>query len=344
MMRKLNFALIGCGAIAVHHVAAMEHVDGAEFVAVYGAIPEQAKAFGEKYGLRVYDTLEEMLANPGIDVVTLCTPSGTHAELAIQAMTAGKHVVCEKPLALTNEDCAAVVEASRKYNRKCEVICQLRFAETVKAVKEAIDGGHLGKITNVSVNMKYWRTDEYYDASDWRGTWKYDGGGALMNQGIHGIDLLRFFMGSPVKISAICKTLAHNIEVEDTAVAIMEYENGAVGTIAGTTSSYPGYARRFELCGTKGSIVMIEDTIEKWDIETLPKPLIDTGRTDFGSSDPNAIDCRGHAKQFNDIVNAINNDVDVANGPESGAATVELILGIYEASRKGAQIDFKTKY
>lgn len=344
MMGKLNFALIGCGAIAVHHVAAMEYVEGAEFVAVFGANAEQAREFGAKHGLKVYETLEAMLADPEIDVVTICTPSGTHAELAIQAMTAGKHVVCEKPLALTNEDCEAVVEAAKKYNRKCEVICQLRFADTVRYVKKVLDEGHLGKITSVGIHMKYWRSDEYYDNSDWRGTWKYDGGGALMNQGIHGIDLLRYFMGSPTKISAICSTLAHNIEVEDTAVAIMEYESGTVGVIEGTTSVYPGYPRRLELCGTKGSIVMMDDTIEKWDVQGVAEPSFEKSAVGFGASDPNAIDCRGHAKQFNDIINAINNDTAVANSAEDGAATVALILGVYEAARAKTQIDFKSKY
>ena len=343
-MRKINFALIGCGAIAVHHVAAMEYVDGAQFVGVYGAVIEQAKAFGEKHNLKVYDTLEALLADPDIDVVTICTPSGSHAELSIKAMEAGKHVVCEKPLALTNEDCMAVVEASKKYNRKCEVVCQLRFEDTSKFVKKIVDEGHLGKLTSVGIHMKYWRTDEYYDASDWRGTWKHDGGGALMNQGIHGIDLLRYFVGSPKKISAFCKTLAHNIEVEDTAVAVMEFESGAVGVIEGTTSVYPGYARRLELCGTKGSIIMTENDITTWDVEGIEKPDFNLVKGGNNASDPNAISCMGHAKQFNDIVYAINNDVSVANGPEDGAATVELILGVYEAARKGTQIDFNSKY
>ena len=343
-MKKLNFALVGTGMIAAHHMAAMDYVDGAEATGVYGALPDQAKAFAEKYGLKQYDTLEELLADPSIDVITICTPSGSHAEIAIKAMTAGKHVVCEKPLALTNEDCLAVVETAKKYNRKCEVICQLRFADAIKAVKKVVDEGHLGKLTSVGVHMKYWRTDEYYDASDWRGTWKHDGGGALMNQGIHGIDLLRYFVGSPKKISAICNTLAHKIEVEDTAVAIMEFEGGTVGVIEGTTSVYPGYSRRLELCGTKGSVVLIEDQIEVWDVEGIEKPDFEKRTGGFGASDPNAIDCRGHAKQFNDIVNAINNDLPVANGAVDGAATVELILGVYEAAKAKKQIDFNTKY
>ncbi len=342
-MKKFKFALIGCGAVANHHVGAMKMVENAEFVGLYGAVPEQAKAFGEKYNLRVYDTLEEMLADPEIDVVTICTPSGTHAELAIQSMIAGKHVVVEKPLALNIEDCKAVIETAKKYNRKCQVISQLRFSDNISAVKKAVDAGYLGKIVNCGVHMKYWRTDEYYDTSDWRGTWKYDGGGALMNQGIHGIDILRFFMGTPKKISAFCKTLAHNIEVEDTASAIVEFENGAIGVVEGTTSVYPGYARRLELCGTKGSIILEEDNIIKWDIDA-ENPCTNRSGNSFGSSDPGAISVLGHVKQFSDIIDAIVNDRPVANGPEEGAATVEFILGIYEAARKETQIDFVSEF
>lgn len=343
-MKKINFALIGCGAIAVHHVAAMKYVENAELVGVYGAVLEQTKVFAEKHNLKVYETLDELLSDSNIDVVNICTPSGSHAELAIKAMEAGKHVVVEKPLALNNEDCKAVVETAKKYNRKCEVVCQLRFEDSSRFVKKIIDEGHLGKIVSCGIHMKYWRTDEYYDSSNWRGTWQHDGGGALMNQGIHGIDLLRYFVGSPVKISAFCNTLAHNIEVEDTAVAIMEFENGAVGVIEGTTSVYPGYARRLELCGTKGSIIMTETDITTWDVEGVEKPDFELRKGENNASDPNAISCLGHAKQFTDIVNAINNDVPVSNGPEDGAATVELILGVYEAARKKTQIDFKTQY
>ncbi len=342
-MGNIRFALIGCGAIAKHHMSAMKLIEGGEIVGVYGAVPAQAETFSKEYGLHMYNTLEELLADKSIDAVSICTPSGTHAELAIRAMESGKHVLVEKPMALTIEDCKAVIEATKKYNKKCEVVSQLRFSKTVQAVKKAIDEGYLGQIVNVGLYMKYYRSDEYYAMSDWRGTWKHDGGGALMNQGIHGIDLMRYFVGSPSKITAVCKTLARDIETEDTAAAILEYPNGAIGVIEGTTSVYPGYNRRLEICGTKGSIILEEDKIVNWDTDA-PKVEVENVTTVSGASDPNSISAVGHASQYTDIITAIKNDGEVSNGADSGAATVAVILGIYEAAKSGNKINFNIEF
>ena len=342
-MSDLNFALIGCGAVAKHHIKAMKLVDGGKFIGVFGAVREQTEAFATEHGLHIYETLEELFCDKKIDVVCICTPSSSHAELAIRAMENGKHVVVEKPMALTIEDCKAVIDAEQRFGRKCEVISQLRFSDTVHEVKKAIDGGYLGKIVNTGLYMKYYRSEEYYAASDWRGTWKHDGGGALMNQGIHGIDLMRYFMGSPVKISAVAKTLAHNIETEDTAAAILEYPNGAIGVVEGTTSVYPGYSRRFEICGTKGSIILEDDRVIKWDTDA-PRSNTEYEKRDFGASNPDAISAKGHAAQFTDIIEAIRDGREVANGVQSGAATVAVILGIYEAAKAKKQIDVNIKF
>ena len=336
----INIGIIGCGNVAVHHMNAVAEIDCAQITGVYTTNLAEGTAFAEKYGITALSSLDEMLSDKNISIVSICTPSGTHADIAIKAMAAGKHVMVEKPLALTVEDCEAVIAASKKYNRKCQVICQLRFSDTTRIVKEAIDSGALGKIVNSGCYMKYYRDESYYKDSDWRGTVRFDGGGALMNQGIHGVDLMIYLLGMPKSVTGVAKTLLHDIEVEDCAAAIVSYENGGVGVIEGTTCVYPGYDRRFQICGTKGSITLCEDTIEKWDLD-IPCP-VGTGdkRSVSGASDPTTLNHSGHRKEYIDLINAIENDTDVANGPDKALEPVKLILSIYESSKNEKVIKF----
>ena len=343
-MKNYKFGIIGCGAIANHHIKAMQHVKNGEFIAVFGVDAKQTEEFARINNLKMYNSLEEFLKNQEIDIVTICTPSGTHAVLAVKAMEAGKHVVVEKPLALNVEDCKAVVDAALKYDRKCEVICQLRFSKAIYQTKSAIESGALGKIVNASLHMKYWRDEDYYASSNWRGTWENDGGGALMNQGIHGVDLLLYFIGVPKNINAICSTLVHKIETEDTAAALLEWENGAIGVIEATTSVNPGYQRRIEICGSKGSIILAENNIEKWNVDFPCVKEATASDLVSGSSDPMAISYAGHAKQFEDIINAIEKDVPVSVGTKEGGLVVELICGIYESAKKRKQIEFVSQF
>lgn len=340
LTNKHYVGMIGCGNIAVHHMNAIAEIENAEVFGVYSADLAQGKEFSEKHNITAYSTLEELLSEDKISIVSICTPSGTHPDIAIKAMEAGKHVIVEKPLALTVEDCERVVAAAKKYNRKCQVICQLRFSETTRVVKEAIDSGLLGKVVNSGCYMKYYREESYYKNSNWRGTVKFDGGGALMNQGIHGVDLMIYLLGMPKSVTAVTKTLLHDIEVEDCAAAIVTYENGGIGVIEGTTCVYPGYDRKFQICGTKGSITLCEDTIEKWDVDA-PCPIdLEAKRTHSGASDPTAINHLGHKLEYVDLINAIDNDTEVANGPEKATESVKLILSIYESSKNEKVIKF----
>lgn len=338
--KKICFGLVGCGAVTVHHLRAINGIPGAEFTGVYGADPVQAKEFAEKHSLALYASYDEMLDDECIQAVSICTPSGTHASLAVKAMERGKHVIVEKPVALTLGDCRNIINAARRYDRKCEVICQLRFSPTTQAVKGAIEAGALGRIVNAGCYMKYYRAPEYYSASDWRGTKEHDGGGALMNQGIHGIDLMRHLLGSPRTVNAVTGTLLHDIEVEDCAAAILTYPSGAIGVIEGTTCVYPGYSRRFEICGTKGSIILEEDSIVKWDVPLPCHVKISASPTGSGASDPGAISHEGHKKQYEDLISAIKSGAPVTNGPEEAAESVALILAIYRAAQAGAPVDF----
>ena len=280
-----------------------------------------------------------MLASDKIDVVCICTPSGNHAELSVAAMEKGKNVIVEKPMALTPEDCQWVVDTQNKTGKKCVVISQLRFSQTSKKVKEALADNKLGKLLECGVHMKFFRSEEYYNSSDWRGTWAMDGGGALMNQGIHGVDLMLYYMGDVKSVFAYCKTLRHNIEVEDTAVAAVEFKNGAVGVIEATTSVLPGYPRQIELCGSEGSIVLEEDSILKWDIQSQYEK---TGKAENSSfADPTKISFMGHKAQIENLINHLENGEELLIDANEGRRSVELICAIYESSAKGEKIDFK---
>jgi predicted dehydrogenase len=260
-----------------------------------------------------------------------------HAKFAVEALKAGKHVIVEKPLALNLDDCRKIIEAEKKSGKICAVISQMRYDDTVRFVKAAIDDGHLGDMLAGSVYMKYYRKPEYYGNSSWRGTWAMDGGGALMNQGIHGIDLLLYFLGEAKAVMGCVKTLAHKIEVEDTAAAIVEFNSGAIGVIEAATSIKPGYPRMFELCGKKGAVGMQETAITKWDID-IKGPVSPT-EVRSGHNNHTNIEAEGHKRQFEELVNAICTNGKLSYNASDASKTVELICAIYESSKTGKRIE-----
>ena len=283
------------------------------------------------------------ITDEDIDVVSICTPSGLHAPLAIQVANAGKHIITEKPMAINLREADEMIRACEDNKVKMAVISQLRFTDAVIRLKDAVNKGLLGKLISGDIYMKFYRSQEYYDKGGWRGTWKMDGGGALMNQGIHGIDLLQYVMGDVKSVFAHTKTLARNIEVEDTAVAVLEFENGALGVIQGTTSIYPGSPRRLEINGDKGTIALEEDCITAWDIQGQEKdPEIVFGRTTSGaSSNPTAFGIEGHIKQIGDMVDAIKNDKKPLVDQYEGRKPVQIITAIYESSKTGKIVYLK---
>lgn len=277
-----------------------------------------------------------MLSSEEIDIVCICTPSGNHAELSVAAMKKGKYVIVEKPMALTPEECQRVVDTQNKTGKKCVVISQLRFSDTSKKVKDALNKESLGKLFECGVHMKFFRSEEYYNSSGWRGTWAMDGGGALMNQGIHGIDLMLYYMGEVKSVFAFCKTLRHNIEVEDTAVAAVEFKSGAIGVIEATTSILPGYPRQIEICGSEGSVILEEDAILKWDIKGEDEKTGNAVNSSF--ADSTKISFEGHKAQIKNLINHIENGEKLLIDANEGRKSVELICAIYESSRKGKKI------
>jgi len=347
----VGFGIVGCGMIANFHSEAIAHIRGANLVGCYSKTLASAEKFAAEKGCQAYDKLEEMLANPEIDIITICTPSGAHMEPAIAAAKAGKHVLVEKPLEITLKRCDAIIEACDKYNVKLGAILPSRFGGANLALKAAIDAGRFGTLTLGDTYVKWWRSQEYYDSGGWRGTWALDGGGAYMNQAIHNVDLIYWFMGEVAAVSAITGTLAHErIEVEDTGVAALQFANGAIGTITATTSAYPGFLKKTEICGTKGSAIIEQDDILHWEFEktlardakTIEKFSRKSGNTG-GASDPKAISFTGHMEQFKDFISAIQKGTTPRVDGREGRKSVELILAIYKSAWTGKRVELPLK-
>ncbi len=337
-MLKVRFGIIGCGMIANFHAAAIAEVEEARLCACYDQYAPGAEAFAEKHGITAFPSLEAMLQSDTVDAVCVCTPSGMHAQQTLSALRAGKHVVVEKPMSLSLEDADAIIGLSHETNLKVCVISQYRFREAIQTVKHAIDEGAFGKIVSASLAMKYYRSQEYYASASWRGTWKMDGGGALMNQGIHGIDVFRYLMGPVRSLTALVKTQTRNIEVEDSAVAIVEFQCGAVGTIEGSTTCYPGYPRRIEICGVNGSVVLEEDRILRWDLPVPCPAPVGMNAEHVASSDPKAISVEGHVLLIQNFTDAILRDTPLLLDAQSGRAPLEVILGIYRSAKSGQAV------
>lgn len=327
--KVLNFGILGCGVIADFHAAAIGSLDNAKLIGAADNAPERAQMFAEKYSINKYETYEQMLLDDSIDAVCICTPSGFHAQNAIDALNAGKHVVLEKPMALNSEEIERVVAATKQNNRMLTVISQLRFSGDIQRVKELIQENAFGKVVFCDLYMKYWRSPEYYASSNWKGTKKFDGGGALMNQGIHGIDLLLYLAGNAKVLCAKNKTALHNIEVEDASVSMLEFESGAMGVIEGSTCACPGFERKIEIIGTEGSVILKENKIEKLVIkgETLVDGI--TEELAGTANDPTAMSYELHANQLNNLINAVNGKEKLFIDVYEGSRAVKLIEEIY---------------
>jgi UDP-N-acetyl-2-amino-2-deoxyglucuronate dehydrogenase len=339
-MTPIRFAIIGSGGIAAKHAQAIDAIPGAKLVAVWGQMPEQGQAFAREHGAEFVPDIEELAAREDIDAVTIATPSGTHEMAALPFLRKGKAVLCEKPLEVTLEKVDSILTAARENNAVLAGVLQLRLGLGAQAMKKAVAEGRFGRLALCSAYLKWWRDQSYYDAVDWRGTWNLDGGGALMNQGIHGVDLLQWLAGMPSEVFAFSGCIAHErIEVEDTIAVALKYPNGALGVIEAATSCKPGFAMRIELCGEKGSAVLEDDRIVRWQFdEEVPGDEdirnAKSGGIVGGSSDPRAIGFEGHRVLIEDLVNALREKrPPMIPGTEARNA-VRLILAAYESGQK----------
>ena len=345
--RTFGFGIIGCGMIANFHAKAVGDIRGAKVVACYDRVSQAADRFGAAQGCRVYHDLDEMLADPQVDVVTIGTPSGVHLEPALAAARAGKHVIVEKPLEITLRRCDQIIRACEKNGVKLATIFPSRFHQSSQELKRAVDEGRFGRMTLAEAYVKWYRSQAYYDSGAWRGTWELDGGGALMNQAIHSVDLLMWLAGPVTEITAHAATLAHErIAVEDTAVATLRFESGALGVIEASTAVYPGYLKRIELHGSEGSAAMEEEDVVGWDFAkkgrgdaAIKKRMAQRISGGGGASDPTAIGHHGHTAIFRDLLEAVQEDRPAAVDGHEGRRSVEIILGIYKAAETGRTVE-----
>jgi UDP-N-acetyl-2-amino-2-deoxyglucuronate dehydrogenase len=344
---KLGFGIIGCGVIAPTHREGIAACEGAELVAVCDVDGEKGVQFAEESGgVRFHKDYEKLVADPEVDVVCVCTPSGLHAEGVIAAAQAGKHAFCEKPLEIDRDRMTAMIKACRDAKVKLGCVFQSRTSPDMIKVRQAVGRGILGTKTLGDVFLKDYRSAAYYRSAGWRGTWALDGGGALMNQGVHGVDLLVWLMNDDVKsVFARAEHKVRDIEVEDTAVANLQWKSGAFGTVIGTTSCNPGESRRVELHGQSGTICVSGSQIARWavtdqengraeDIEP-PQEIEAEGAV----ADPAALSAKGHTWLVDDIVKAVNEDRDPYVIGESARKAVDLILAIYESAREGKEVN-----
>ena len=341
----IRFGIIGAGVAGRYHAQAIAQTPGARLMAVCAGHPERATALADAFNARVEPDVAALLACDDIDAVCICTPSGQHAEQGIAAAKAGKHVLVEKPLAITLADADALIDACRTAGVHLGVALQRRTDPDFCAAREAIAAGALGRLILGVITIPYLRTQKYYDSAAWRGTWTLDGGGALMNQGIHLVDLLIWLMDDEVvEVQARTATLAHTIEVEDCAGATLRFASGALGTIAATTAAAPGFPHRVEVYGTQGGIQIEGEAIVRWEtIHHAPPASLHvtsgSGRQEAGAGAyPTGISAIGHTRILGDFVAAIREcRQPLVSGSEARRA-LAVVLAIYESAREGKPV------
>lgn len=341
-----KFGIVGLGLIAEFHAVAIEAMSNGVVYSCMDLSEERVNAFSNKFGCKGYTNLEEMLREPDLDIVTICTPSGNHMEPSLKIINAGKHLIVEKPLEITLDRCDAIIDAAEKRGVKLATIFPSRFHVASQLVKDALAKNRFGRLVLGDAYIKWFRTQDYYDKGGWHGTKSLDGGGALMNQSIHAIDLLQWLMGPVVSVKAYTNTLGHErIEVEDVGVAVLKFKNGALGVIEGSTAIYPGYLKKIEISGTEGSIVLEESDIKSWNFKEEfvdDKFILEkfTSKTDSGggASDPSAISFKPHQWQFEDFIQSLNSGKKSAVEGDEGRKAVEIILAIYKSAETNCEV------
>jgi UDP-N-acetyl-2-amino-2-deoxyglucuronate dehydrogenase len=354
----VGYGIVGCGVIAPWHATPLkEHVRGVRLLACCDEIPERAREFAARFEIpRWYTNLDDLLADPEIDAVSICTPSGLHGEMVVRASNAGKHAMTEKPMEITLARIDEMIATTRRNGTRLGVIFQRRTSPLWRAVREVVQEGKLGRMVLGDAYLKYYRSQEYYNSGAWRGTWALDGGGALMNQGVHLVDILQWVMGPVETLFSFADHLARNIEVEDTTVSALRFKSGAFGTLEGATSvigsaewerdaagtvqvtKWGGMDHRLEFHGDRGTISVYGEKFERWVVPGVPEPDLARDATGSAASDPRAIGMSGHIIQLQDLVDAIREGRDPMVTGEDGRAAVQIIVSVYESARTGRPV------
>lgn len=343
--RTYGVAIVGAGNIAAAHIDAVERIGEARLIGIASRTPDSARVLAEKHGVRAYADVDAVARDPDVDVVAICTPSGAHLEPATTVIRAGKHVVVEKPLEITRERARDLIREADDAGVALTTIFMSRFADANAFVKRAADAGELGPLVQGDAYVKWYRDQAYYDSGAWRGTVRLDGGGALMNQAIHQVDLLLWIMGPVREVFAYADTLAHErLEVEDTLVAVLRYESGALGQISAATSLWPGRPKALHVHGRDGTAIVEDDVLVDWrtrsggEREREEALVRYGGHATGGSADPMAISFENHRRQYADLFAALDAGRRPAIDGREGLRSVELIEAIYRSVRDGEPV------
>jgi UDP-N-acetyl-2-amino-2-deoxyglucuronate dehydrogenase len=337
--RRYGFGIVGSGVIAKIHAEAIAMVPAGRLAAVTDVAPGSARSLAGTFGGAAEPDLDALLARDDVDVVSVCVPSGLHADVGAAAAAAGKHLVVEKPIDVSLAAADRLIGAAAGAGVAVTVISQHRFDRGLIELRRLIGRGALGRLVLGEASTKWYRTQGYYDSAPWRGTWSLDGG-SLMNQGIHYVDLLLWCMGPVAEVTALCATQTHQIEVEDTALAALRFSSGAVGTIVSSTAVFPGFAQRLEIAGTAGTVTVEDGRIVRRALRDGPgEPGPDSGLdTADAAAKPADLDPASHAAQIADLLAAIDAGRRPSVTAESGRAALEVVCAVYESARQGRTV------
>jgi UDP-N-acetyl-2-amino-2-deoxyglucuronate dehydrogenase len=356
--RPLRFAVVGAGVIGQHHARVISELEEAELAVVVDRTEATARKLADSHGAVPMVKLDDALARSDVDAFAICTPSGIHAEQAAAVLEAGKHVIVEKPVDVSLEAARRLADAEARSSGLATVISQHRFDPSSLAVHDAVSAGNLGVVTSGVATVSWWRSQAYYDSGGWRGTWDLDGGGSLMNQSIHTVDLLVWMLGRPVEVTGYTARLAHtDIEVEDTAVATVRFESGALGVVHATTAAYPGLTARLQIHGSQGSAVIDDDRLTYFHAQSLdpgseapaygggtsgnqtslllPDPGDGTAPT--AGSDPAALS-NAHSRQYVNFIDAIRSGRTPGVTIGDACTTLAVVLAIYRSAAQGRPV------
>lgn len=344
-MKTWKIGIIGAGMVADFHAKSILHLPNTKLAGICDSGSGKARQLAEKYGCPAFADYSAMLHSDTIDIVTIATPSGMHKEPAVEAAKCGKHVLCEKPIDISLERIDAMIEAHTKAGTYLGGIFNYRFTDSVQHLKQAVVSGKFGTISHAAIAVPWWRSDAYYQ-NKWRGTWAVDGGGAIMNQSIHMVDLLQYMMGPVDTLYAYIGTLGHHIETEDTAAAVLRFKNNAIGSIYGSTASFPGQARSIMITGTRGTAVLEDNYIKTWQFDEMTEE--DNTMTSrykapaqaAGASDPSAIPFELHAKNIAAFVAALDAGKPFEIDGQEARKAVELVLALYTSAKENRAFVF----
>jgi predicted dehydrogenase len=335
----IHVGILGGGNISETHARAASEIDGVTITAVAGENSARVVRLAQPYGAAVYQDVAALVRHRPLDAILIGSPSGLHAEQGVAAARNGLHVMVEKPIDVEVRRAESLVTECEKARVRLGVFFQDRFAPALLALKQALDEGALGRPLLASARVKWWRPPEYYTQSRWRGTLALDGGGALVNQGIHTVDLLLWLLGDVRRVFARTATALHRIEAEDTIVATMEFTSGALATFEATTTAYPGYPRQVELTGTEGTVVVQQDLILHADLRQPRPDLVETEGSDNASDrSPTVSDIRGHRAAIEDFLAAIRDDREPRCSGREGLRSLCLVDALYRSARSEAPI------